>query len=154
MTTQMKILIMGLPGSGKTTLARELAYHFLIPHHNADTVREYTDNWDFSPIGRQFQARYMCSQWGILDFIAPTVNTRSICDPQFVIWMDTIKEGRFEDTNKIFEKPERDEYDIRITKWIGLNQLHSSLEDTNPGIKGILNYLNGPFRKLVKSSSQ
>ena len=146
----MKIMIMGLPGSGKTTLAKELAYHFHIPHHNADTVREYTDNWDFSPIGRQNQASYMRAQWGILDFIAPTVDTRSICDPQFVIWMDTIKEGRFEDTNKIYEIPERDEYDIRITKWISLNQLRSSLEGTNPGIEGILNYLNGPFKKLVK----
>jgi adenylylsulfate kinase len=146
----MKILIMGLPGSGKTTLAKELTYHFHIPWHNADVVRQYTGNFDFSPIGRQNQARYMRAQWGILDFIAPTVDTRSICDPQFVIWMDTIKAGRFEDTNKLFEKPERDEYDIRVKKWISLNQLRSSLEGINRGTGAIQSYLNGPFKKLVK----
>ena len=43
----MKILIFGLPGSGKTTLASTLAYHFKVPHYNADTVREYHDDWDF-----------------------------------------------------------------------------------------------------------
>jgi len=150
----MKILIMGLPGSGKTTLASELAFHFRVPYHNADVVREYTDNWDFSRGGRIEQALYMRDQWGILDFIAPTKQIRSICDPHFVIWMDTIKEGRFEDTNKLFERPKRNEYDVRITKWIGLNQLRSSLEDTSHGIEGIQNYLKKPFKKLVKSSSQ
>lgn len=143
-------MIMGLPGSGKTTLAKELAYHFHIPWHNADIVRQFTGNFDYSRGGRVEQALYMRNQWGILDFIAPTKQIRSICNPHFVIWMDTIKAGRFEDTNKLFEKPKRDEYDIRVKKWISLNQLRSSLEGTNPGIEGILNYLNGPFKKLVK----
>ena len=145
---RLQILIMGLPGSGKTTLARELAYHFLIPHHNADTAREYTNNLDFSDRGRELQAGWMCNQWGILDFVCPTEDLREYPDPQITIWMDTIKEGRYEDTNKLFETPSH--YDIRITEWISLSQLRSSLEGINPGIKGILNYLNGPFKKLVK----
>jgi len=144
----MKILIMGLPGSGKTTLARELAYHFLIPHHNADTVREYTDNWDFSPIGRHNQARYMSEQWGIVDFVCPTSELRDVAEADFVIWMDTIEEGRFEDTNKLFQQPQT--YDVRITQWIGQNQLRKCLEDFSPGIKGIQSFLNDALPKLVK----
>ena len=49
----MKILICGLPGSGKTTLARELAYHFCLPHFNADTIREHFNDWDFTDVGRE-----------------------------------------------------------------------------------------------------
>ena len=50
---------MGLPGSGKTTLAKELAYHFEVPHYNADTLREKSDDWDFSEEGRLRQAYRM-----------------------------------------------------------------------------------------------
>jgi GTPase SAR1 family protein len=143
----MKILICGLPGSGKTTLARELAYHFLIPHHNGDTYREYNDDWDFSISGRMRQARRMYLQWGILDFVCPTNHIRELINPSFVIWMDTIKESDYKDTNDLFEKPV---YNIRIKKWIGQNQLHKCLEDFSPGTKGIQNFLNERLKKLAK----
>jgi adenylylsulfate kinase len=144
----MKILILGLPGSGKSTLARELAYHFLIPHHNADTYREMFDDWDFSPEGRLRQAKRMADQVGILDFVCPLEELRDIVDADFTIWMNTIKEGRFEDTNKLFEVP--DSYDLEVTEWIDLDRLRSSLEGFNPGTKGILYYLREHFPKLVK----
>ncbi len=144
----MKILICGLPGSGKSTLAKELAYHFLLPHHNADTIRELYDDWDFSEAGRWRQALRMKEYYGILDFVCPTAYTRELVQADYIIWMDTIKEGRFEDTNKIFEP--LDNYNIRITKWIGQNQLRNSLEGFNPGIKGIQNFLSEQLTKLAK----
>ena len=145
----MKILIFGLPGSGKTTFAKELSYHFLVPHFNADVLREFTNDWDFSISGRKRQLNRMkLFEYGILDFICPYESYRKELNADFFIWMDTIKESKYEDTNKIFEEPKK--YDIRITKWIGQNQLHKCLEDFNHGIKDIQNFLKWPLRKLVK----
>ena len=147
----MKVLIFGLSGSGKTTLAKELAYHFQLPHYNADTLRELHNDWDFSEEARYRSARRMAKfEFGILDFICPLEGLRASLNPDYCIWMDTIHECEFEDTNQMFENPTNLPYIMRITKWIGLDQLHNSLADFNPGIEGIRNYLNGPFQKLVK----
>ena len=117
-----KILIMGLPGSGKTTLAKLLAPMFNAVWLNADKVREEVNDWDFTPTGRTRQTDRMKTYAQkalddnrnvIADFICPTEQTRRDFDADYIIWMDTIKEGRFEDTNKMFEPPIF--YNFRVT---------------------------------------
>jgi adenylylsulfate kinase len=136
----MKILVFGLPGSGKSTFARELAYHFLVPHYNADTFREYYDDWDFSEGGRLRQFHRMNSKdWGIIDFVCPFNDYRDKLGADYIIWMDTIKEGRFEDTNKVFDTPTK--YDVRIKNWIDIDQLRNSFKDYDSGVKGLEEYL-------------
>ena len=145
----MKILIFGLPGSGKTTLAKELAYHFCVPHHNADFYRTLHNDWDFSEIGRWRQAKRMAKQVGILDFVAPKEEIRQIINADVSIYMDTIRESIYEDTNKVFEQPNLN-IDYRVEKWIDINQLHKCLADFSPGTTDILNFLKLHFRKLLK----
>ena len=110
------ILIMGLPGAGKTTLANELAKLIECKRLNADEIRKVANDWDFSEEGRKRQARRMSDaalkikKEGnnvIADFICPTPAARARCPAEYIIWVDTIKEGRFEDTNQMFVKPEK-----------------------------------------------
>ena len=110
----MKILIMGLPGSGKTYLAERLQPLLEAAWYNADKVREMANDWDFSPEGRIRQSMRMRTfadfekennRIVICDFVCPTKDTQDNFDPDIVIWTNTIKEGRFEDTNKMFEEP-------------------------------------------------
>ena len=116
------ILVMGLPGAGKTTLANELAPKLNAKRLNADEVRKAANDWDFSEEGRVRQAKRMAEaalklkdegSYVIADFIAPTPKARSLFPADYVIWVDTIKEGRFDDTNKMFVKPEK--YDFHVT---------------------------------------
>ena len=116
------ILIMGLPGSGKTTLASELVPLLKAKWLNADEVRKEANDWDFSPDGRTRQARRMWTKAQeyknqgnhvVADFICPTPAARALFPADFIIWVDTIKEGRFDDTNKMFVKP--DKYNFHVT---------------------------------------
>ena len=120
----MKILIMGLPGSGKSTLAKPLASLLGGVWLNADDVRKRYDDWDFSSKGRFRQAQrmkhlsdgiVMSGRVAVADFVCPTYITRLEFNPDFTVWMDTIKEGRFEDTNAMFETPENVDY--HVEKW-------------------------------------
>ena len=127
----MKILIMGLHVSGKTYRAQRLQPLLSAAWFNADKVREMANDWDFSPEGRKRQSLRMKSladyesenkRIVICDFICPTSETRKMFDPDIVIWLDTISEGRFEDTNKLFEKPEN--IDFRVTEWNDKNHIN------------------------------
>jgi len=116
------ILIMGLPGSGKTTLASELAPLINAIRINADEVRKAANDWDFSENGRKKQAKRMADlarkkkqegHYVIADFICPTPEARSLFPADYIIWVDTIKKGRFDDTNAMFVKPEK--FDCHVT---------------------------------------
>jgi adenylylsulfate kinase len=118
----MKILVMGLPGSGKTTLASELVPLLKAKWLNNDKVRREANDWDFSEEGRIRQSKRMADlaekynqegSYVVCDFICPTPEARKLFNADFIIWVDTIKQGRFKDTNAMFIKPEK--FDFHVT---------------------------------------
>ena len=125
-----RILLCGLPGAGKTTLAKRLVEILgNADWYNADAIREQFNDWDFSPEGRERQMKRMQDfvrksvakkRYGIADFVCPTNKLRNKFMPEYVIWMNTIEEGRFEDTNKVFEKPDdtvKVDVEIKADDW-------------------------------------
>ena len=113
---------MGLPGSGKTTLASKLVPLLKAEWVNNDKVRREANDWDFSEEGRKRQAKRMSeaalkikSEGNnvIADFICPTQEARKLFPADYIVWVDTIKKGRFEDTNQMFVKPEK--FDFHVT---------------------------------------
>ena len=144
MKQPQRILIMGLPGSGKTYFAERLKQyleshlnpvneHSLRPIAdarvtvawlNADDIRTQYNDWDFSPEGRIRQSVRMRdladrsdTDYAIVDFVAPLTEQRNNFKADWTIWIDTIERGRFEDTNRMFVPPEV--YDFRITEQNG-----------------------------------
>jgi len=121
----IRILIMGLPGSGKTTLAVNLAYAIrqlgkTVEWHNADAVRKLHNDWDFTNEGRIRQSIRMCdlasastSDIVICDFVCPLVVMRENYAANFLIWVDTVTSSNYADTDQLFQEPKF--YDVRVT---------------------------------------
>ena len=118
----MKILIMGLPDAGKTTLASKLVPLIKAKWLNADEVRKKANDWDFSEEARKRQAKRMADlaekhkkegHHVVADFVCPTPEARKLFNSDYIVWMDTIDKGRFDDTNKMFVKPEK--YNFRVS---------------------------------------
>lgn len=139
-----RILIMGLPGAGKTYFAERLKTYIethgtmstarmsnyemtpsdmsaQVDWFNADDIRRRFNDWDFSRDGRirqslrMFEFAVKCSgDYVICDFVAPLPEMRANFKADWTIWMDTIEAGRYEDTNRVFVPP--DVYDFRITE--------------------------------------
>jgi cytidyltransferase-like protein len=117
-----KILIMGLPGAGKTTLARLLVPRLNAVHFNADEVRANVNrDLGFSVEDRVEQARrmgWLCDRvvdagtHAVADFICPTPETRVAFGDAFIVWVDRIKESQFPDTDALFEPPQH--WDVRV----------------------------------------
>ena len=129
---------MGLPGSGKTTLAKNLVPLIKAKWLNADEVRKAADDWDFSEEGRKRQAKRMADfalklkqdgNFVVADFICPTPEARALFPADFIIWVDTIKEGRFDDTNKMFVKP--DKFDYHVTTQDAKNWAPKIIKEIN-----------------------
>jgi adenylylsulfate kinase len=122
-----RILIMGLPGAGKTTLAGRLKQKLessgkSVEWLNADQVRTIYNDWDFSQEGRIRQSqrmRELADASGnhivIADFVAPLEEMREIFSADFTIWMDTIRQSKFEDTNQMFAHPSY--WDLKIVNY-------------------------------------
>lgn len=135
----MKILIFGLPGSGKTHLASRLQQHLECAWYNADAIRKMANDWDFSDAGRLRQAERMNTianfegtrgRTVICDFVCPHDESRKMFDADYKIWMNTVRISRFEDTNKMFEPPSH--VDLVIEKFL-----------TDEEIAGVANMIAG-----------
>jgi len=133
----MKILIFGLPGSGKSTLAEPFAKLIGGTWINADAVRKQYDDWDFTTEGRMRQAMrmkfladgvVMAGKIAVADFVCPTEQAREAFNPDYTVWMDTIKQGRYADTNALFEAPPQCDY--HVAQWFNdtAEQLEKVLE--------------------------
>jgi len=112
-----RILVFGLPGSGKSTFAQKLVKDKPFAYFNADEIRKIFNDWDFTEKGRTKQAMRMAElcriadKTSVVDFVCPYEHMRKHFD--ITIFMNTINSGRFEDTNKIFEKPVKVDFEIK-----------------------------------------
>lgn len=127
-----RILVFGLPESGKTTFSEILVKVLDADWYNADQIRMKYNDWDFSEIGRRRQAFRMYkltkesqsnNRMSVADFICPTKEYRQIFDADYSIWMNTIDLCKYENTNNMWQIPSIIEYDLEITSFLSLQEI-------------------------------
>jgi adenylylsulfate kinase len=128
----MKILIMGLDGSGKTWLGKRIAEYYGVPLWDADVIRTIYNNFDFSDYGRKQQVLRMrklaeCDPISVSCFICPSPSLMKTFSPDKIIWMDTIQKGKYENTNKLFTSPKK--YDVRIQTYMNEKKLNKVMRN-------------------------
>ena len=149
----MKVLIFGLPGSGKTYMAETLLELLgdKAEWHNADNIRKECNDWDFSKAGRERQNQRMRiladqadekGRIAICDFICPLETGRQAFGADFEIFVDTIKAGRFDDTNRLFQRPDYSMYDCIIPNY----SVKSKREDADARI------IAAQIEEMIKSA--
>jgi adenylylsulfate kinase len=131
-----RILVMGLSGSGKTTLATKIANILNAEHINADILRKNYNDWDFSCSGRLRQAERINSlsmksskEYVVMDFICPLNKGRKLIDADFTIWMDTVKNSKYIDTDDLFETP-KNVLTLDILEY-NVGEIINKIEDSN-----------------------
>lgn len=127
----MRILVMGLPTSGKSYFSEQLSNEINFQWLNADKIRHEYNDWDFSYNGRIRQAQRMTllslDKNVICDFVCPLEEMRQIINADIIIWMNTIEFSPYDDTNKLFERP--DKVDFEITNWNQSNEIIEKIKN-------------------------
>jgi adenylylsulfate kinase len=151
-----KILICGLPGSGKTTLARPLASRLGAVWFNGDEVRSNLNkDLGFSIVDRIEQAKrmgWLCDRVvdaggiALADFVCPTPETREAFGESFVIWINRIEASRYEDTNRIFIAPRRRHVEIDHTM--------TPARGLTAALEAWRTYLDDAFPKFLRSHAK
>lgn len=134
------ILIMGLPGAGKTALATALAIKIKAVHWNADDIRgNINKDLGYSEDDRIEQAtrlgwlsqKVISTGYPVVsDFVCPIPKCRDAFGSAFLIFIDRINESRFQNTNNIFVPPTT--YNIRIVFGMTIDEeIDIIMNDTN-----------------------
>lgn len=134
----LRVLVMGRPTSGKTTLARLLAETIGCPMIDADEVRREANDWDFSTTGRERQAKRMRDKADavggvvVANFVCPTSSTRAIFDAHYLIYLDLPGKSPYADTDALFQPPQF--YDLRVSNYLAYDNIRERADDVLRGL--------------------
>lgn len=143
------LLLCGLPGAGKTTLANQICHvRPDIEHINADAVRAAANDWDFTAAGRLRQTKRMreaaldCfAPCALVDQVCPTPELRALLNPHYTIWLNTItpQASRYYDTSQLWIDPTEEERAqpgfLELDKWVPNDSIFNLMNTFCPAYK-------------------